>query len=70
MTAIGEHHRQNDAGIDKVLERRRHRRSRQQHIDQDVVKLVQEAQQRPLRARRLQPVRPVRRAPAGGFRPA
>jgi hypothetical protein len=42
---IDEHHAEDDAGVEPVLQQRRDRTGGQQHIDEDVVELTQEAQQ-------------------------
>ena len=44
---IGERHRQHDAGIDPMFERRREDRRHQQRVDENVVKLEKEARRGP-----------------------
>ena len=54
---IGQNHGEDHAGIDPVLQARRYRCRRQQHIDQDIVELRQEAKQRRARLGLRQAVR-------------
>ena len=64
---IGQRHRQHDAGIDPVAERRRKHRRRQQGVDEDVVELEEEARQGAAPCRPRQPVRPEDRQPRLSF---
>ena len=64
---IGQHHGQDHAGIDPVLQGPRHHGGAQQDIDQHVVELRQKPQQRPARPRLGQPVRPVFGQPPRGL---
>ncbi len=56
---IGQHHRQDHPGIDPVLQGARHHGRAKKHVDQHIVELREEPQQRPARPRLGQPVRPV-----------
>ena len=57
---IGQHHRQDHARVDPVLQRSRHDGSPQQHINQHIVELRQKPHQRPMRVNLGQTVRPMR----------
>lgn len=63
-----DHHRQEDyRTVHPEAEQRGDQRGEQHHVQQDVVELPQQAQQRPLAFRRGQSVVAVRRQAAGGF---
>ncbi len=63
-----DHHRQEDyRTVHPEAEQRGDQRGEQHHVQQDVVELPQQAQQRPLAFRRGQPVVAVRRQAAGGL---
>ncbi len=64
---IGQNDRQDHAGVDPVLQRSRHDRGHEQHMDQHIVELGEEASDRAARARLGQAVRTVARQSGGGF---
>ncbi len=64
---IGQHHGEDHAGIDPVLQGPRHHGRAQQHIDQHVVELHEEPQHRPARPHLGQAVRSMLGQPPRGL---
>ena len=65
---VGQHHGQDHAGIDPMLQGPRHQRSTDQHINQHMVELSQESDHRPARLHWRQAVGPMFGQPPRSFR--
>ena len=64
---VDQHDAEDDETVDPVAERRRHGGRREQHVDQEVVELEEEARERPALPRRGKAVRAVFQQPVTGL---